>query len=94
MLFMQATPIYAQTHFNVQHYTTDNGLPHNIGYRIKQDSPGYIWIGTDDGLLSNYVIGIAEGNQGTLWVGSWKRGINCMKNDSVFTPQLSKKYLE
>lgn len=40
----------AQTNFNIQHYTTDNGLPHNIGYGIKQDSKGYIWIGTDDGL--------------------------------------------
>ncbi|MFP2997352.1 two-component regulator propeller domain-containing protein [Spongiivirga sp. MCCC 1A20706] len=32
------------------HYTTVDGLPHNITYGIFQDSKGYIWIGTDNGL--------------------------------------------
>jgi len=32
------------------HYSIDEGLRHNIGYDIMQDSKGYLWIGTDDGL--------------------------------------------
>ena len=31
-------------------YTTDDGLAHNVGYQIIQDSKGFIWIGTDNGL--------------------------------------------
>lgn len=34
-----------------KHYTTEEGLPHDITYQIIQDSQGYIWIGTDDGLV-------------------------------------------
>ena len=34
-----------------KHYTTEQGLPHDITYQIIQDSQGYIWIGTDDGLV-------------------------------------------
>lgn len=95
----------AQHLFNVKHYTIDQGLPHNIGYKLIQDSKGYMWIGTDDGLVrfdgenfkiyrtsdglrSNYIIDIVEDKQGTLWVGSWKGGVNCIKNDSVFTPSI------
>lgn len=40
----------AQNQFHVKHYTIDDGLPHNVGFEILQDSKGYIWIGTDDGL--------------------------------------------
>lgn len=32
------------------HYSIDEGLRHNIGYDLMQDSKGYLWIGTDDGL--------------------------------------------
>ncbi|CAM1346267.1 sensor histidine kinase [Tenacibaculum crassostreae] len=34
-----------------KHYTTEQGLPHDITYQLIQDSQGYIWIGTDDGLV-------------------------------------------
>lgn len=33
------------------HYSTSNGLPHDITYGLFQDSLGYIWIGTDNGLV-------------------------------------------
>lgn len=95
----------AQDLTNVKHYTTENGLPHNVVFNILQDSKGYIWIGTDDGLvrfdgntfktyrssnglLSNYVITMAEAKDGTLWIGSWKGGVNCLRNDSIFTPSI------
>ncbi|OJJ17307.1 hypothetical protein BKI52_31905 [marine bacterium AO1-C] len=42
--------VQAQNQFHVKHYTTDEGLPHNVGFDILQDSKGYIWIGTDNGL--------------------------------------------
>ena len=41
---------YAQNQLNARHYTTDEGLPHNVGFDLLQDSKGYMWIGTDDGL--------------------------------------------
>lgn len=36
---------------NCIHFTTANGLPHDITYGIFQDKSGFIWIGTDDGLV-------------------------------------------
>jgi len=89
----------------IQHYTIDDGLPHNVVYDILQDKKGYLWLGTDDGLvrfdgrnfktyttedglLSNYIISLQEADDSTLWVGSWKGGVNCLKNDSVFTPAI------
>ncbi len=33
------------------HYTTSNGLPHDITYGLLQDKQGYIWIGTDNGAV-------------------------------------------
>ena len=41
--------MHAQQPF-FKHYTTNEGLAHDITYQIIQDSKGYIWIGTDDGL--------------------------------------------
>ncbi|MBC2845412.1 sensor histidine kinase [Winogradskyella flava] len=35
---------------NIKHYTTADGLPHDVTYGLFQDSKGYIWIGTDNGL--------------------------------------------
>lgn len=34
-----------------KHYTTEEGLSHDITYQIIQDSKGYVWVGTDDGLV-------------------------------------------
>ena len=44
-LFAQSTP---PIHFT--HFTTDDGLPHDIGYQMIEDDQGYLWIGTDNGL--------------------------------------------
>ncbi|OJJ14306.1 hypothetical protein BKI52_43280 [marine bacterium AO1-C] len=41
---------YAQNFSHIKHYTTDDGLPHNVGYHLMQDSKGFLWICTDDGL--------------------------------------------
>jgi len=35
----------------IVHFSTTNGLPHNITYGLLQDSKGYLWIGTDNGLV-------------------------------------------
>lgn len=53
LLFIISFSIFAQTHYlpHVRHYTTDDGLPHNIGFDVMQDSKGYMWFGTDDGLV-------------------------------------------
>lgn len=41
----------AQVPLGFFHYTTDDGLPHNVGYGICEDSTGFIYIGTDNGLV-------------------------------------------
>ncbi|OJJ17252.1 hypothetical protein BKI52_31605 [marine bacterium AO1-C] len=40
----------AQNFSYLKHYTTDDGLPHSVGYSLMQDSKGYLWVCTDDGL--------------------------------------------
>ena len=44
-LFAQSIPP-----IHITHYTTDDGLPHDVGYQILEDKQGYLWIGTDNGL--------------------------------------------
>ncbi len=39
-----------QNFSHIKHYTTDDGLPHNVGYKLMQDSKGFLWVCTDDGL--------------------------------------------
>ncbi|WP_378175856.1 two-component regulator propeller domain-containing protein [Aquimarina sp. SS2-1] len=41
---------FALSQQNVIHYSTADGLPHDVTYGIFQDTKGYVWIGTDDGL--------------------------------------------
>ena len=45
------TFLVAHAQYKITHYTTANGLPHDLCYGIIQDHKGYIWIGTDDGLV-------------------------------------------
>lgn len=42
-ILLSQSPIY-------KHFTTEEGLPHDITYQIIQDRNGFIWAGTDDGL--------------------------------------------
>lgn len=37
--------------FKKTHFTSENGLPHDLCYQIIQDKQGYIWLGTDNGLV-------------------------------------------
>ena len=32
-------------------YSTEDGLPHNVGFDLMQDRKGFMWIGTDNGLV-------------------------------------------
>lgn len=45
-------PLFAQTQIQpfFKHFTTNHGLPHQVGFDILHHSDGFIWIGTDDGL--------------------------------------------
>ncbi|WP_109853482.1 two-component regulator propeller domain-containing protein [Aquimarina sp. AU58] len=49
-LVLNGVILNAQSQF-FKHFTTDNGLPHDITYQIIQDQEGFIWIGTDNGLV-------------------------------------------
>ncbi|WP_299458997.1 ATP-binding protein [uncultured Microscilla sp.] len=53
LLFITSSSGFAQLQNSphIKQYTTDNGLPHNIGFDVIQDSKNYIWLGTDDGLV-------------------------------------------
>lgn len=42
--------ISAFSQFKITHYTSENGLPHDLCYQIIQDKQGFIWLGTDNGL--------------------------------------------
>ena len=48
-LFLQVAFLNAQE--TVTHYSTQNGLPHDLTYELFQDKDGFIWIGTDDGVV-------------------------------------------
>ena len=48
-IYLFSLKIFAQ--FSVTHYTSENGLPHDLCYQIIQDKQGYIWLGTDNGLV-------------------------------------------
>lgn len=43
-------PIAIFGQFKISHYTSENGLPHDLCYQIIQDKEGYLWLGTDNGL--------------------------------------------
>lgn len=49
-LVLNGVILNAQSQF-FKHFTTDNGLPHDITYQIIQDQEGFIWMGTDNGLV-------------------------------------------
>ncbi|RXR21194.1 hypothetical protein EQG63_04450 [Flavobacterium amnicola] len=44
-------PVLLFSQFKVTHYTSENGLPHDLCYQIIQDKQGFIWLGTDNGLV-------------------------------------------
>ncbi|MGV6830547.1 MAG: sensor histidine kinase [bacterium] len=48
IIFSLVNILWAQD--NVKHYSTIDGLPHDVSYGVFQDSNDLIWIGTDDGL--------------------------------------------
>ena len=50
MYLLNISTVYGQKTV-YKHYTTEDGLPHDITYQIIQDSEEYIWLGTDDGLV-------------------------------------------
>lgn len=45
-----AHTLFGQQEIKFRKYTVDDGLPNNIGYKMFQDSKGYLWVGTDNGL--------------------------------------------
>ena len=42
-------PSQAQSR-SIKHYTTADGLPGNVTYKLAQDEEGYLWISTDNGI--------------------------------------------
>lgn len=50
LIILPQAESYAQR-ISFRHYTTSDGLPHNVGYDIHQDREGFIWFGMDNGLV-------------------------------------------
>lgn len=50
-LFLMCSSAFAQSPaYQVDHWTTDNGLPQNTVTNIIQTRDGYLWLATFDGL--------------------------------------------
>ncbi|WP_428224368.1 ligand-binding sensor domain-containing protein [Flavobacterium sp.] len=41
----------SQAQYSIKHYTSKDGLAHDLCYAMMQDRQGRIWLGTDDGLM-------------------------------------------
>ena len=83
----------------VKHYTSKEGLPHDITYQIIQDSLGFIWVGTDDGLTRfngetftnyRYQQGLTSNYVidvitygDSLLLGTWGGGLHIFYNDTI-----------
>ncbi|MEQ6125068.1 two-component regulator propeller domain-containing protein [Pseudotenacibaculum sp. MALMAid0570] len=48
ILFLYSHWLFSQ---DLIHYSTEDGLPHDITYNIYSDDKGYMWFGSDDGLV-------------------------------------------
>lgn len=51
LLIFLILSVSLKAQYSIKHYSTIEGIPHDLCYGILQDSKGYIWLGTDDGLL-------------------------------------------
>lgn len=40
-----------QAQYRFDSWTTDNGLPHNAVWALRQTRDGYLWLATGDGLV-------------------------------------------
>src|SRR3954454_19818535 len=49
LLFLPVSTALAQ--YNIDSWSTDNGLPHNAVRDILQTRDGYLWLATADGLV-------------------------------------------
>lgn len=90
---------------DIEHFTTENGLPHDKTYNFYQDKDGYIWICTDNGLgkfngksfevyndfTNNFVIDVTGISSDTLAVATWGGGINLLVNKSIIKPSSFKR---
>ena len=83
-IFFSSFPISGKSIVNLNHVTSESGLPHNTVKAIVQDTQGIFWIGTHGGLvkydgfeISNHtnippygVLSLSIQNQDILWVGT------------------------
>ncbi len=90
------------------HYDVSNGLPSNEIYSLKQDTNGFLWIGTDAGLVrydgNNFylfnnansrgasVSGLIEDRNGKMWFNNFSGQIFYAKGDSIYQYQPWEKY--
>lgn len=50
MLFFLVTKLNGQQNFSFEHFSVEDGLPHNVINQIIQDKKGFIWLATNNGL--------------------------------------------
>ncbi|MGB1295282.1 MAG: histidine kinase [Flavobacteriales bacterium] len=71
---------YCQT-LDFTHYTVNEGLSHDITYKIDQDHQGYIYIGTDNGIskFNGYEFETILNNQGSNFITD----VKVLKNQNL-----------
>ncbi|MEI6086446.1 MAG: histidine kinase [Bacteroidota bacterium] len=90
------------------HYDVSTGLPSNEIYSAKQDSKGFLWVGTDAGLVrydgnsfflfnntnsrGASVSGLIEDRDGKMWFNNFSGQIFYAKGDSIYQYQPWEKY--
>jgi ligand-binding sensor domain-containing protein len=90
------------------HFDVSSGLPSNEIYNLRQDTKGFLWIGTDAGLvrydgnvfflLNNpnsrgvSVSGLKEDREGKIWFNNFSGQIFYAKGDSIYLFQPWEKY--
>jgi signal transduction histidine kinase len=93
--FLIALSGHAQ--FSVSNYNSKSGFPHDLSYRLTEDSSGYLYIGTDNGLVryngdefvlyndpklnSKYVIDVVPINDKKMALATWGNGIHLLNSE-------------
>jgi ligand-binding sensor domain-containing protein len=106
-LLFSASSLFAQAPSYI-HFDVSSGLPSNEIYNLRQDSKGFLWIGTDAGLvrydgnvfflLNNpnsrgvSVSGLKEDREGKIWFNNFSGQIFYAKGDSIYLFQPWEKY--
>ncbi|HMG16387.1 MAG TPA: two-component regulator propeller domain-containing protein, partial [Saprospiraceae bacterium] len=105
LLFFVKT--YTQT-FPIQRFSVQQGIAHSNVFSVFQDKKGFLWFSTayglsrfdgknfknftsENGLNNNTVISLMQMPNDNIWINNFG-GVNMIRNDSIFSWSLDKKF--